>query len=57
MAKGKNAEWTSETQYVEIRCAAEAGRILTVEIHVPGVIAVLVLPDCLADGANEGDGQ
>lgn len=31
-------------------------RTLTVEVHVPGVIAVLVLPDGLSDGANQGDG-
>lgn len=30
---------------------------LTVEVHVPGVIAVLVLPDGLSDGANQRDGQ
>lgn len=33
------------------------GLVLTVEIHVPGVIAVLILPDGLADGANQRDGQ
>lgn len=32
-------------------------RTLTVEVHVPGVIAVLVLPDGLPDGANQRDGQ
>lgn len=32
-------------------------RTLTVEVHVPGVIAVLVLPDGLSDGANQRDGQ
>lgn len=42
---------------MEIRCAAAAAGILTVEIHVPGVIAVLVLPDGLADRADERDGQ
>lgn len=30
---------------------------LTVEVHVPGVIAILVLPDGLSDGANQRDGQ
>lgn len=30
---------------------------LTVEIHVPGIVAVLVLPDGLADGAEQRDGQ
>lgn len=30
---------------------------LTVEVHVPGVIAMLVLPDGLSDGANQRDGQ
>lgn len=30
---------------------------LTVEVHVPGVIAVLVLPNSLSDGANQRDGQ
>ena len=32
-------------------------RALTVEIHVPGIVAVLVLPDGLSDGAHQGDGQ
>lgn len=30
---------------------------LTVEVHVPGVIAILVFPDGLSDGANQRDGQ
>lgn len=34
-----------------------ADGVLTVEIHVPGIIAVLVLPDSLADGADQRDGQ
>lgn len=37
--------------------AAWAGGTLTVEIHVPGIIAVLVLPDGLANGADQRDGQ
>lgn len=34
-----------------------AARALTVEVHVPGVIAVLVLPDGLANGADQRDSQ
>lgn len=30
---------------------------LTVEVHVPGFVAVLVLPDGLSNGANQRDGQ
>lgn len=30
---------------------------LTVEIHVPSIVAVLVLPDGLANGADQRDGQ
>lgn len=30
---------------------------LTVEVHVPGGVAVLVLPDGLSDGANQRDSQ
>lgn len=37
--------------------SASAAGALTVEVHVPGVIAVLVLPDGLADGADQRDGQ
>lgn len=32
-------------------------RTLTVEIHVPGIIAILVLPDGLANRADQGYGQ
>lgn len=32
-------------------------RALTVEVHVPGVVAALVLPNGLTDGADERDGQ
>lgn len=34
-----------------------SGRTLTVEVHVPGVVPVLVLPDGLTDGAYQRDGQ
>lgn len=40
-----------------IRRSARAAWALTVEIHVPGIIAVLVLPDGLADWADQRDGQ
>lgn len=40
-----------------IRCAARTAGTLTVEVHVPGVIAVLVLPDGLADRADQRNAQ
>lgn len=40
-----------------IRGAAWAVGTLTVEVHVPGIVAILVLPDSLADGADQRDGQ
>lgn len=40
---------------VDVRAAQR--RALTIEVHVPGVVAVLVLPDGLADGTDQRDGQ
>lgn len=40
-----------------IRGSARAAGALTVEVHVPGIIAILVLPDGLANGADQRDGQ
>lgn len=34
-----------------------AAQTLTVQVHVPGVIPVLVLPDGLTNGADQRDGQ
>lgn len=55
--KTEKADMNKCNKICGIRRAARALRTLTVEVHVPGIIAVLVLPNGLTKGADQRDGQ